>query len=66
MTVAKLYDNSLHGYELPNGNIVNVVSDCNDNYIVSLTVINWILIELPETQFEEIDFSPIITEVETE
>ena len=58
--VGRLNDSSLHGYQLNNGNVVNIVSDCNDNFIVSQKVLNWILAELPDTPYTEIDWCPII------
>lgn len=64
--VGRLNDNSLHGYQLNNGNVVNIVRDCDNNFIVSEKVLNWILEELPNTIYEEIDWCPIIIEEEFE
>lgn len=60
--VGKLMDDSLHEYELSNGNKINIVRDCDNNFIVSKEVLDWILAELPNTPHTEIDWCPIIIE----
>ena len=62
MKVAKLENNSLHDTPLKNGNYVNVIKDCNDNYIVSMSVMKNILHENPNIPYTEIDFCPKVQE----
>lgn len=64
--VGTLNDDSLHGYQLNNGNVVNIVRDCDNNFIVSEEILNWILAELPDIPYTEIDWCPIIIEEEFE
>lgn len=59
-TVAKLQDNSLQGQPLLNDNLINIVQDCDGNYIVSEEQMELILEAYPGTSYELIPYCKFV------
>lgn len=64
MTVAKLANNDLQGFPMPIYSVVaNIVVDCNNNWIISMTQLNMIHTQQtangePLLEYEEIEYCP--------